>query len=160
MTTRPAVFVALFAVLALVFAGPAVGQDKSTTQTPDKGKYVDHPVIDRSIESIQKTINELESRGSEHMGGHRVKAIELLKEANKELREGKAYSRARQDIKAGEIDLNKATADQLRALPGVNEADAKKIVGARPYKTPQDLVSKKVLSQAQYDKIKDQVTVK
>ena len=154
MTTMPVVTLLLSAAFTLAVSSPAWSQDKSDP------KRFDHPVIDKAISQIQETLRELESRGSEHMGGHRVKAIELLKEAQKELREGKAYSRARQDIAVGGLDLNKASADQLRALPGVNEADAKKIVAGRPYKAPRELVSKKVLTQDQYDKIKDQVTAK
>jgi competence protein ComEA len=55
------------------------------------------------------------------------------------------------------IDLNSATAADLKALPGVTEADAAKIVQGRPYKAPGDLVSKKILSDAQFAKIKDRV---
>jgi len=55
------------------------------------------------------------------------------------------------------IDINSATATDLKSLPGVSEADAAKIVQGRPYKDPADLVSKKILSDAQFAKIKDRV---
>jgi competence protein ComEA len=55
------------------------------------------------------------------------------------------------------IDINSATAADLKGLPGVSEADAAKIVQGRPYKEPGDLVSKKILSDAQFAKIKDRV---
>ena len=60
--------------------------------------------------------------------------------------------------KTATVDINSATATDLKALPGMTDAGAAKIVQGRPYKDPADLVSKKVLSEAEYAKIKDRVT--
>jgi len=62
--------------------------------------------------------------------------------------------------KADMVDINSATAAELRALPGVTESDATKIIQGRPYHDKGQLVSKKVVSEPTYEKIKDHVVAK
>ena len=62
---------------------------------------------------------------------------------------------------AGElVDLNSATPDQLKNLPGMTEGYIMMIVGARPFQSKEDLVEQKLLPQAIYDQMKDQIFVK
>jgi DNA uptake protein ComE-like DNA-binding protein len=55
------------------------------------------------------------------------------------------------------LDINTATLDQLKAFPGIGDAYSKRIVEGRPYTAKNQLVSRGVLPEGVYNKIKDSI---
>ena len=82
-------------------------------------------------------------------GGTTKKAAEAGKTA-------KAAAAAPKEL----VDINSATAEQLKGIPGIGDAYSKKIIDGRPYRAKNELVSKKVLPEGVYDKVKDLIIAK
>jgi DNA uptake protein ComE-like DNA-binding protein len=84
-----------------------------------------------------------------------------LEEAGRDIKaavEGAKEGWERGDEK--KIDLNSATEEDLTSLPGVGKREAKRIISSRPYRDAHDLVTKRVLSEPAYERIKGAVTAK
>jgi DNA uptake protein ComE-like DNA-binding protein len=57
----------------------------------------------------------------------------------------------------GTVDINKASADDLETLPGIDAVLARKIIEGRPYEDPSDLGKRHIVTTAEYDRISGEV---
>jgi competence protein ComEA len=58
------------------------------------------------------------------------------------------------------VDINHATVDQLKAVPGIGDAYAAKIIAGRPYANKSQLQSKKILPAGVYKKVSAKLVAK
>jgi DNA uptake protein ComE-like DNA-binding protein len=96
------------------------------------------------------------------------------KESPQELREqtAKATAEAKSDAKAvadgiregwnrnQSLDLNSASKEQLMSLPGMTSTEADRVIASRPYGEPDELLTRHIVSKAEYGKIADRITAK
>jgi Helix-hairpin-helix motif len=122
----------------------------------------------------RSTTTEDQRRRDERTREEAAKATERikpeLKEAGKEL--GQAAREAADDARAAAqgvregwnrdhrhpLDLNTATESDLESLPGITKTDAERIIRNRPYRSKSELVAKRILSETEYDQIRDYLT--
>jgi competence protein ComEA len=61
--------------------------------------------------------------------------------------------------RSGKININTAAESELDTLSGVGPKTVEKIIAGRPYTKLEELVSKKVIGQATFEKIQESITV-
>ena len=128
----------LFLTFAFVITGVACSNDPATTR-----------------QQAAKTTEELK-RESREAAGNIKKGAEVartdLTAAAQGVKEGLS------DKSSSLVDLNSANKAQLMGLPGIDEARANAIIADRPYQRPHDVVSKRAISTAEFQKIEKHVT--
>jgi hypothetical protein len=58
------------------------------------------------------------------------------------------------------VDLNSASAEELKKLPGVDDQTAQKIIAARPFRSKQQLLAKKVIDRSTYRQLQPMVVAR
>ncbi|MBI5484672.1 MAG: helix-hairpin-helix domain-containing protein [Deltaproteobacteria bacterium] len=64
---------------------------------------------------------------------------------------------AEKAVKGALVDINSATDVELKAVPGIGDAYASKIIAGRPYANKAQLKSRNIMPAAVYEKVKDQI---
>jgi competence protein ComEA len=85
-----------------------------------------------------------------------VKSAHVAQLAKEKPVDAKAKAAAR----AKRVDINSASKEQLKKLPGIGDAEADKIIAGRPYLTKADLLTNKVLPDSNYEPIKRLIAAK
>lgn len=69
---------------------------------------------------------------------------------------------AKSDIAANSkpVDINNATREQLKKLPGIGDAEADKIIAGRPYLSKANLVTHNIIDRGVYENLKRLIVVK
>jgi competence protein ComEA len=93
-------------------------------------------------------------QNSDQLREQTAKATAELKSDAKAVAEGVKEGLSRDKV----LDLNRASKGQLTTLPGISPERADRIIAGRPYENAQELVTRHIVSQQEYDKVKDQVT--
>ena len=100
------------------------------------------------------------AKGAAQSAGEGVKAdVKASAVAGKDSAKPKAAD-AKAAAKAKLIDINTATEAELKAVPGIGDAYAAKIIAGRPYANKTQLKSRKVVPAVLYEQVKDQLVAK
>lgn len=60
-------------------------------------------------------------------------------------------------VRGAALDLNTASAGELRALPGMGDVYVRRIIEGRPYSAKNQLVTRGVLPREAYERIRDRI---
>ncbi|MFA6310892.1 MAG: helix-hairpin-helix domain-containing protein [Sterolibacterium sp.] len=72
----------------------------------------------------------------------------------------KTEAKMKEAAKIKLVDLNGATSEELKTLPGIGDAEAAKIIAGRPYGSKAHLVSRNIMTSEMYENLKKQVIAK
>jgi DNA uptake protein ComE-like DNA-binding protein len=87
------------------------------------------------------------------------KALQDAKAKAREKR-AKAKAKAEAEAKANAVDINRASLDELKKLPGITDAYAAAIIAKRPYHSKAELVTKNAIPMGTYQMLRKQVAAK
>jgi competence protein ComEA len=129
--------------------------DVSYRSSPEGGDTVQKSIA--SLAGLVLALNLTATGWSASPASRSVASVSAAGQANHQAKE----TRARKQEKLGDtvVNLNTASAAELQRLPGVGKKKADMIIKARPFSSPDELVTKKILSAKKLEKIRSHLTV-
>jgi DNA uptake protein ComE-like DNA-binding protein len=82
-----------------------------------------------------------------------AEATETIRRDAKAVAEGVKEGMGREKT----ININKASREDLLSLPGLTEHEADQIIAERPFENAHELVTRHVIPESEYEKIRDRV---
>jgi DNA uptake protein ComE-like DNA-binding protein len=140
-------FLTFFLVLGFI------GCDFSGNQNAEDQKQREEKTRDEAAKATEQAKPAIESAGKA-LGRAAEAAAEDAHAAAQGIREG--WKQAGHEP----LDLNAASERELSDLPGITPLDARRIIQKRPYRSKHELVTKGVLSETSYAKIRDDIAIK
>jgi DNA uptake protein ComE-like DNA-binding protein len=147
--------------LGLVVPGVSLAQTTTSDEAKDAVK-ASKKKVDRAAEKA----NEANEEGSKALPSDETKRGEMEETPSTDEMKHKAKSKTEgataETSKAGKkmIDVNSASVEELKTLPGIGDAYADKIVAGRPYASKAQLQTDKIVPASTYKKIKPFITAK
>jgi DNA uptake protein ComE-like DNA-binding protein len=127
--------------------------DKPTAEKEAEQRKRDEQTRDQVAKAVENAKPIVQEAGKK-IGEAARSAADTAKSAAEGAKQG--WERG----KDAPMDLNSASESDLTRLPGISERNARRIVEQRPYKYPHEIVSKGIVTEDEYSRIKDAVTTK
>jgi DNA uptake protein ComE-like DNA-binding protein len=135
--------------LAILMVGLA---DCAANETEQQRKEREDKTRDEAAKATERAKPEIQAAGRE-----------LGRVADQAAREARAFAEGvRQGwIQGGHhvLNLNSASESKLMELPNISRTDARRIIRGRPYRDTDELLTKHIVSDKEYGKIKDIIKV-
>ena len=139
--------VGICVVVAVLAAGCTWNRDAEDERTRQERTR------DEVAKATERAKPALEDAGRK-IGKAAAEAADQAEAAAEGVREG--WSRGKTHL----VNVNDATEGELVELPGIAHRDARRIMDGRPYKDKHELVARGVISEAEYERIRDRITSK
>ncbi len=126
-------------------------------QTPDER------LRNQAAADAKQVHHDLKSAGTEAQHAlvdARRETKDIVAGAREGWAEGSGPKHAKAEERSGRLDLNRASATELEALPGIEPKTARRIVDGRPYSDPDELWKHHLVTRTEFDRIEDRLTAK